>query len=343
MRHALEPTKLALTVACGVVTHSGPAVLVQFVGVGGKGGVHVEGVALGDFKAQAGVQVAPGAYVGCHIVRHAGTQFVYQTDFLVAATVFVRTHLHFQVVGDIHRDASRFAFSRHAVKAVGVGGVFHERHLAVGIRLLITLVIAVVAAAEVGRITETHLWREHVAYGHYLVAEELAPRHEHTIQLGGGRDAEVPVVDVVEAIDGVGHLLLFLCIPVAHDFCGVHAVGKVERGVDVQIVEQREVAADGDVVLHTVAPVACQTGVHQLVFLGADRVAQLSGIAHRNLFIPALLARHLFSLEGVESADVDVQVGQCQGNGRVAHVLVQVHGGAHSHAYARESILHAHR
>ena len=95
--------------------------------------------------------------------------------------------------------------------------------------------------------------------------------------------------------------------------------------------------------LHTVAPVAREFGVEQLVFLGRDGVAELAGIAHRDFLIPALLAGHLLAFEGIEAADGDVQVGHGQGDGGVAHVLVEVHGGTQGHADAGEGGGHAHR
>ena len=89
--------------------------------------------------------------------------------------------------------------------------------------------------------------------------------------------------------------------------------------------------------LHTVAPVLGQIGRHELVFLGVDGVGDMSGIAHRNLLVPALLSGCVLATEGIEAADGDVHVGQRQCDGGIAHVLVEVHRRAQRHAYARES------
>ena len=52
-----------------------------------------------------------------------------------------------------------------------------------------------------------------MAYGDNLVAEELAVGHVEAIQLGARREAEVPVVDVVESVYGVNAFLLCRLIP----------------------------------------------------------------------------------------------------------------------------------
>ena len=88
-----------------------------------------------------------------------------------------------------------------------------------------------------------------------LVAKEFSPRCVEHIQFGRCAHTEIPVVDIIESVDGVGHLLLSCIIPRTIDLVGVHTVGEVERRIDVQIVEQGEVATDWDVVLHTIAPI----------------------------------------------------------------------------------------
>ena len=60
-------------------------------------------------------------------------------------------------------------------------------------------------------------------------------------------------------------------------------------------------------------------------------------VAHRYFLVPAFLARHLLALEGIEARDRGIQVGQRQGDGRVAHVLVQVHRRRQRQADAREA------
>ena len=306
-----------------MLTESGIAVLVQLIGIGSKDGIHVERITLGYLQSQSGAQVTPWSDIRCHVIRHTRTQLVNQTDFL--GRVVVYPHLHLHVVGYIHSYATRLASTRHAIKTIGIGRVSDQRHIAVGIGLLIGIIVAVSAGAEVRCIAETNLRGEDMADGYNLVAEELFPGHVHTIQLGGCTDTETPVVDIIESVNGIGHLSLRTLVPVAHHLVGVHTVGEVERRIDIQVVEQGEIATDGDVVLHTITPVSRQTGVEQQVFLGSDGVAQLSRVTHGNLLVPAFLARHLLSFEGIEAADGDIQVGHGQSDGRVAHILVQVH------------------
>ena len=74
--------------------------------------------------------------------------------------------------------------------------------------------------------------------------------------------------------------------------------------------------------------------MQQLILLGGDRVAEVTRILHRDLLVPALGPCPLLTLEGVETRDRDIKIGQCERDGRVAHVLVQVGSGAERHANA---------
>ena len=46
-----------------------------------------------------------------------------------------------------------------------------------------------------------------------FVAENLAVRYEHTVEFSACTEAKVPIVDVMEAICGVGNLLLSGSVP----------------------------------------------------------------------------------------------------------------------------------
>ena len=159
-----------------------------------------------------------------------------------------------------------------------------------------------------------------------FVAENFSRWNPEAIELRRCRNRQVPVIDIVQAINRVGHFLLRAFVPRAHDFRGVHAVGEVERGVDVQVVEQRERAADGDLVLHSVAPVLDEVRLEQLVFLRGDGVGEMSRVTHRNFLVPPFFSHHFLAFEGVEARNRDVQVWQRHGDGRVAHILRQIHG-----------------
>ena len=175
-----------------------------------------------------------------------------------------------------------------------------------------------------------------MAYCLYLVTEDLAVRHPESVELGGCAHAHRPVVDVVKSVCSVALHGLRLLVPALLYAVGVHAVGEVDRRVDVNHIEEREVGVDRYVVLHTVAPVLYQVRLHEQVFLRGDAVAQTSGVAHGYLLIPALLACHALALEGVEAAYGDIEVGERDCHGGVAHVLVEVGGSADCHAEAGE-------
>ena len=83
---------------------------------------------------------------------------------------------------------------------------------------------------------------------------------------------------------------------------------------------------------HTVLPVLVQLLLQNLFLLGGDRVREVAGIAQVDLLIPAFLSSHLLPLEGVETVHVDVDVREEHGDGRVTHVLVQVHRRRECHA-----------
>ena len=84
----------------------------------------------------------------------------------------------------------------------------------------------------------------------------------------------------MESREGINNLLLVSLIPRTLVLLGVHTVGEGERRVEIQIAKQGKVTTDGYCVLHTIAPIFGQTGVQNLIFLGRNRIAQLSGIAH---------------------------------------------------------------
>ena len=154
-----------------------------------------------------------------------------------------------------------------------------------------------------------------MADGLYLVAEDFARGQPETIDLCGCAQAHRPVVHIIEAVGGVCHLSLCGFVPRFHHFVGVHPVGEVERRVDIDVFQHREVGIDGNVVLHAVAPILDEVGFEQQILLGVDRIAQMSRIAHGDFLIPSLLACHFLAFEGIETAYGNVQVGQLQTDG----------------------------
>ena len=90
------------------------------------------------------------------------------------------------------------------------------------------------------------------------------------------------------------------------DLAGVHAVGEVEGGVDVEVVEQGEVGIDRNVVLETVSPVFDEVRLEQFVLFCLDRVGEAACVAYGNLLVPALVANDMLALERIEPADADI-------------------------------------
>ena len=58
---------------------------------------------------------------GSHVVGHAGTDLIDETDLLITRRVLVALDLHLKIVGQIHRDASRLALAGHRIELVGIG------------------------------------------------------------------------------------------------------------------------------------------------------------------------------------------------------------------------------
>ena len=75
--------------------------------------------------------------------------------------------------------------------------------------------------------------------------------------------------------------------------------------------------------LHTVSPLE-QWGVKELVFFGDDGVGDLSRVRKTDFLVPAFFSYCLLAAEGIEAIDIDGEVGQGDGERRVAHVLRDV-------------------
>ena len=115
-----------------------------------------------------------------------------------------------------------------------------------------------------------------MAYGLYLVTEELSVGHPETIKFGRGTDAHVPVVHIMETIGRISHLDLLLLVPRLSDLIGVHTVGKVEVRTDVDVLEEREVGTYRNTMFPSVAPVFNKIALEKQVFLSGDGVAHMS-------------------------------------------------------------------
>ena len=81
----------------------------------------------------------------------------------------------------------------------------------------------------------------------------------------------------------------------------IHAVLEVERRREVDIVEQREVAADWYRVVPAVVPVLDKVRVQQLVLLRVDAVRDVTRVRHRDLLVPTLVANGVLAFERIEA------------------------------------------
>ena len=241
----------------GVVTDVRRTICIQLVSIGAEDGIHVEGIILPPLESDAHGEVAPLVGRGGRVIRHGEPQLVDEAYLFVTERVLVvvALDLHLEVVGDIPADVSRFSLSWDTIERALVRRVFHERDVAVGVRLLISAVVTIACRPEVGCIGEAHTGRDDMTDGHHLVAENLLVGHEEAVELGAGAQREIPVIHVMEAVGRIVLLLLGGRIPGAFYLAGIHAVGEIERGRHVHIVQQGEATADRDAVLYAIAPI----------------------------------------------------------------------------------------
>ena len=119
------------------------ALVVQLVGIGGKHGVHVEGIVLPPLQSEIDVHIAPRANLGCSIVAHVDVERIDDTDFLVSGRVLVALHLHLDVVAQGKRDVTALTLARRTVEGVGILRIAYQRYVSVGIGLLVGIPVAV--------------------------------------------------------------------------------------------------------------------------------------------------------------------------------------------------------
>ena len=192
-------------------THINIVLVVQLVGIGGKHSVHVEGIVLPPLQSEVDVHIAPRANLGCGIVAHVDVERINEAHLLQAVVLIPPFHL--QVVTQGERDVTALTLARRTVEGVGILRIAHQRYVSVGIGLLVGIPVAVTRSSEVRGITEVHRRRKHVADSVYPVAEQLAVRNPGTIELGRKTYAHVPVIHVVETVDGITFLRLAGFIP----------------------------------------------------------------------------------------------------------------------------------
>ena len=336
LRHTLETTEASVAPLCAV-THIGRALFVQFVGVCGEDGIHLERIVLPPLQSQVDAHVAPRFLLGSHVVAHVDVEGVDKAQFLVSCRVLVALHLHLEVVAQGEGDGPRLSRRGIAEECARIGRVAFERDVAVGIGLEVGVHVSVFRSTEVGRIVECYARLEDVAYGLYLVAENLTVGYPESVEGGRHGQTEVPVVHIVESVGSVSHHGLLVLVPRLFHLVGVHTVGKGELWRYGNVLEEREVGGNRYAVFPSVAPVLDEVAVHELVLLGGDGVADVSGVGNGYFLVPPLVAHHFLASEGIEACHADIEVGQGYGDGRVAHVLRQVGGSGKCESEARES------
>ena len=192
-------------------TYINIVLVIQLVGISGKHSVHVEGIVLPPLQSEVDVHIAPRANLGCGIVAHVDVERINEAHLLQAVVLIPPFHL--QVVTQGKRDVTALTLARRTIEGVGILRIAHQRYVSVGIGLLVGVPVAVSRSSEVRGITEVHRRRKHVAHSLYLISEELAAWYIETIELGRKTYAHVPVIHVVETVDGITFLLLAGFIP----------------------------------------------------------------------------------------------------------------------------------
>ena len=232
---------------------------VGLIDIRGKGSVQVKRISLGKLQTQISPQVTQRSDVRSEVIRHVQPEFVNQADLLEASRVVIRLHLHFQVVLQVYRHLPCLSPTWSLVDIDVIGFVLHERHVAVSVGLLVGLEVAVAAVAEIRRIAEADRRGQDVTDTVYLVAEDLTAGDPEAIEFRIETETEAPVVHIIEARNGIRHLLLVLLVPVLLSLPEKRTVGKVDTWYNVQVPEGGEAGLDGYRVLHAVLPVARQT------------------------------------------------------------------------------------
>ncbi len=133
----------------------------------------------------------------------------------------------------------------------------------------------------------------------------------HSVDVGRERQRGGVVVEAVESVLGIERLhLVGLGVPSPIGLLEVPAFGVVDRRGDVEVVEHVERRLHGYAVLHAVAHVVERLPREDVLLRGVHRVGDLARVAHRDLFIPAVLAQFHRAFEGEELRYVERYVGQ---------------------------------
>ena len=150
----------------------------------------------------------------------------------------------------------------------------------------------------------------------------------HAVDGRRGRDAHAVVVEPVEAVlvghrvDLVGHR-----VPFVLDLLEEPLLVVVERRREVDVVEDVERRRDRNRVFDAVLHVLERLFGEDLALGRGHRVGHLARVLHRDLLVPAVLARLLLALEGVDARDVEDHRREGQRDRLVRGVLRDGHVG----------------
>ena len=160
-----------------------------------------------------------------------------------------------------------------------------------------------------------------MAEHHHFLAEKERQRLVEAVERRVGRNADVPIVEVVEAARGIAQLYLPHGVPRFGNAVRVHQISKRKVGRNVDVFKELEGRLNGYIVLHTVAPIFNQARFEQAVLLGRNTIGELARIRHRDFLIPTLLPHLPLAAERIKAIERKSQVGQRHCDGRIAHIL----------------------
>ena len=177
-----------------------------------------------------------------------------------------------------------------------------------------------------------------------LVTKEFTAGHIEAVEFRIDIQVKAPVVDIIEACNRIRHLLLVCLIPMFICPSEEGTVCEVHTGHDIQITKGIKRGFDGNTMLDTVLPVACQTRMQDPILLHIiDLILHVTRVRQRDLLVPSLCASCLLSFEGIELRDGYCQRGQFDVQRRVAHILRQVERRVDAHVQAGESCIETNR
>ena len=85
---------------------------IGLIDIRGKDGVKIEGITLGEFQSDRGIQVAPRTDISGKVIAHRQAQLVDQRYLLKAGRVFIALYFHLHVVSEFETYQARLTRPR---------------------------------------------------------------------------------------------------------------------------------------------------------------------------------------------------------------------------------------